>query len=700
MKKIALLFICSIISFWASAQEISSVLFKGVDNLRLPAKHLMSNPHLKPLGGRASVASGERTSASYTADWYNLYNVTYNFGVTNAYYYDIYPDSNLYDDGSSTSIYSVSTHGLGVSFDPTDSNYYYYATYPTITNPITRDTNFVVDSFFVAGKYICNNPDTTVVDTVVIELILTELATPTSGSAPDSMAWSLRFNANSIFIPVTSDSTPRFADALYVGSENDVHDSIRTTVQRYKFAISNYTLNDTDASGDLLFQFKLATPLHVRGAAGGHLLSFVHFASGTSYALGTHTSEANYLHLYASEPNGSTTWFQQCAHNAATGYPGSYQDGLIATNQIRYDAAGFPYMGHNMLVPACAYASGSSPSYPPGFDVPYQVFHIKWPDPYSVTTNHNEDTVILMINPCHTIINGTPQVCVGSTTTLTDSTGSGTWSSANTSIATVSGGVVTGVSAGATAIQYTVTTSCGTITTSKTVTVGSPAGSIVGIDSICSGNMASLIDTPAGGSWSSSATTVANVSSAGMVHGVSAGTATITYTLTNACGTTSATANFTVVAAPSSPTITRTDSTLSVPGTYGSYQWEVDGTPIAGATSSTYKTDSNATYTVIVSNGSLCFDSSSIAVKTLGVNSVNNPAVFIHIYPNPTQNIVNIQAPVSVNAKVTSIDGSVWNALPNATSVDLSHYPDGTYFIEVYNHDGMKLKTERVVKIK
>src|SRR6187399_641792 len=55
-------------------------------------------------------------------------------------------------------------------------------------------------------------------------------------------------------------------------------------------------------------------------------------------------------------------------------------------------------------------------------------------------------------------INGTAVLRVGTTTTMTDATAGGTWSSSNTSIATVvpSTGVVTGVAAGAVQIIYTV----------------------------------------------------------------------------------------------------------------------------------------------------------------------------------------------------------------------------------------------------
>eukprot|EP01035_Chromulina_nebulosa_P021964 gene21964-28436_t len=69
-------------------------------------------------------------------------------------------------------------------------------------------------------------------------------------------------------------------------------------------------------------------------------------------------------------------------------------------------------------------------------------------------------------------ITGTATVSAGSTTTLSNTTTGGTWSSSSTGIATVgSTGIVTGVAAGTAAISYTVTSACGSAVATKIVTV-------------------------------------------------------------------------------------------------------------------------------------------------------------------------------------------------------------------------------------
>ncbi len=138
------------------------------------------------------------------------------------------------------------------------------------------------------------------------------------------------------------------------------------------------------------------------------------------------------------------------------------------------------------------------------------------------------------VNPLPAVIAGSGTVCLSATTTLTDATGGGTWSSASSGIASVgTGGVVTGASAGNTTITYTLATGC--LTTSG-ITVNPLPASITGSTVICNGLTSTLSDATGSGTWSSSSSAVASVGSAsGLVTGASAGTATITYSLPTGC---------------------------------------------------------------------------------------------------------------------------------------------------------------------
>ena len=146
-------------------------------------------------------------------------------------------------------------------------------------------------------------------------------------------------------------------------------------------------------------------------------------------------------------------------------------------------------------------------------------------------------------------------LCPASTITLTDGSAGGAWSSSSAS-ATVTSGIVTGVTVGTSTISYVVTNSCGTATATSTVTV-SPlpnAGTISGSSNVCIGSIITLTDGTLGGSWSTGNANATVVG--GVVTGVSAGGDTIGYLVTNSCGSATATSIITVNPLPSAGVIT------------------------------------------------------------------------------------------------------------------------------------------------
>ena len=130
-------------------------------------------------------------------------------------------------------------------------------------------------------------------------------------------------------------------------------------------------------------------------------------------------------------------------------------------------------------------------------------------------------------------LTGIDTLCYGGTTTFIDIVTGGTWSSSNTSIATVNTftGVVTGINIGTAIISYTVSTYSDVkpITIINTVSNILPSGAVV-----CLGTPTTLTDATSGGLWTSSNTLKATVSG-GIVTGVAIGTATISYTLLSGC---------------------------------------------------------------------------------------------------------------------------------------------------------------------
>src|SRR6185436_16469401 len=129
---------------------------------------------------------------------------------------------------------------------------------------------------------------------------------------------------------------------------------------------------------------------------------------------------------------------------------------------------------------------------------------------------------VLTVNPLPANVTGPMQVCAGLTTTLSDATPGGAWSSGSPSLATVSaGGVVTGVSAGAATISYTLPTGC---TKTAIVTVNPLPAPITGTMTVCENATTTLSDASAGGVWSTAGANASVSAGTGVVTGNIAGT--------------------------------------------------------------------------------------------------------------------------------------------------------------------------------
>lgn len=285
-------------------------------------------------------------------------------------------------------------------------------------------------------------------------------------------------------------------------------------------------------------------------------------------------------------------------------------------------------------------------------------------------TNGCIRTATVTVNPLPAALTGTATVCIAATTTLSSTTTPGTWASGDITIATVSGGTVTGVSAGTVGITYT----SGGCSVSRVVSVNSLPTAFTGPTQVCLGATVTLSSTPAG-TWTSSNSSVAPVDAAGVVTGSTAGTANITYTIANSCRrirTVTVNALPPAIGGPlvtcpgSSATLTNTAS----PGTWisgntavatiisgtGVYTGIVGGTSVITYTQTSTGCTVNATVTVstappailtVIGDTVLCPG----AFTTITVST--SPGVFYQWY-NGTSPVVGAVSPTFV----TSVSGT------------------------------------------
>lgn len=257
---------------------------------------------------------------------------------------------------------------------------------------------------------------------------------------------------------------------------------------------------------------------------------------------------------------------------------------------------------------------------------------------YTLSTGCRVTTVVTIANT-NGDISGTLSACDEGGTTLTSS-GSGTWSSSNTGVATIGAttGVVSGVAAGTTNITHTVTSSgCMTV---EQYTVNPLPADIAGTTVLCMTGSTTLTNATGGGTWSSSNVLRATVgSTTGVVTPVSTGTALISYTLSSTgCRKTT---QVTVNAQPSvsgisnnGPICAGTTLTLSSsgPANVAGYLWTgpvaITGSTAASASVPSASTAATGVYSLTVNNGveSGCSRTytTSATVKTLPIATPTN----------------------------------------------------------------------------
>ena len=174
---------------------------------------------------------------------------------------------------------------------------------------------------------------------------------------------------------------------------------------------------------------------------------------------------------------------------------------------------------------------------------------------YTETATGCQASAIVTVSTSLPTITGELSFCQYTSSSLSDAEAGGTWTASNTTIATID--PISGLASGWVAGMDTITYTYSGCTTSSVVTINPVPvpGAITGGSPICIGGTTSLADTPLGGAWVTGNPLVATVSDVGIVTGISAGTAVITYNVTNGCGTTGATFVVEVDRAPSAITL-------------------------------------------------------------------------------------------------------------------------------------------------
>ena len=312
--------------------------------------------------------------------------------------------------------------------------------------------------------------------------------------------------------------------------------------------------------------------------------------------------------------------------------------------------------------------AGSPATVTPGVTTTY---NLTVTDACGITTT---GTTTITVNPT-TPITGTLSVCIGNTTNLADATPGGTWSSGTTGVATVGAGtgVVTGMGTGTSSITYTTPGGCQAF---AVVTVTPLPVAITGTLFVCQGSTTTLHDVTLGGAWSSSNVGVATVTAGGgVVTGVSAGTATITYgtpgCVATAVVTVNPTPDITGTALFNPTTCNGTDGTITLSGLAPGETYIVHYTAPSGPVTTTIVADATGNV-VIINLGGGNYTTISVTNSFGCVSNVVGPILLV-ASGNPP-------APVLTNSSPVCDGGAVnFTATDAATGVTYNWSGPGGY---------------------
>ncbi len=260
-------------------------------------------------------------------------------------------------------------------------------------------------------------------------------------------------------------------------------------------------------------------------------------------------------------------------------------------------------------------------------------------------------------------------------------------------------GVVTGITAGTDTISYSITSVCGTSVSTAIVTVNPlpTAGVVMGAFSVCALSSITLSDPIAGGTWSSSYLGIAITGSDGTITGVSAGIDTISYAVTNSCGTAVATQAITVNPLPDAGVITGPDTlcaidTISVAESVSGGIWNTSNLDAFVSGGGIVVGFFVGTDTVMYSVTNGCGTASTaktieIINCTTGIQNTAQQDQHVTLFPNPAQNNITISSAVPV--ETVSIHNLLGQQMfsrrfdLNSVRIDISGFSPGIYFVSV-----------------
>jgi uncharacterized protein YjdB len=294
----------------------------------------------------------------------------------------------------------------------------------------------------------------------------------------------------------------------------------------------------------------------------------------------------------------------------------------------------------------------------------------------------SDASTAVAVTPGPTITVPDTELCLGDQTTLVPNpVTAGTWTSSNSSVATISGaGVVTAVAQGTVTFTFRDNSGCSSQPSAVVTVNGRPSVGISGSSTICIGGTTKLSPTT-GGTWVSSNAGIASVTDS-IVTGVSAGSATFTFTLTSTGCQSLPTNPVTVTPAPvvsfSGPTALCVGGTTQVSSGGAGGVWTSSNPSVASV---------NPTTGVVtaLAPGTASFTFVETATGCASAASTGNVTITHCFNPDFNATFVNVQVAGDVSTNDNVDPASTYG--PTPTILEISKPSGGVYTLSI-NSDG------------
>ncbi len=83
---------------------------------------------------------------------------------------------------------------------------------------------------------------------------------------------------------------------------------------------------------------------------------------------------------------------------------------------------------------------------------------------------------------------------------------------------------------------------------------------------------------------------------------------------------------------------------------------------------------------------------------SLGVNNTAPASGDTYIYPNPSNEMIYINAPIKINITIQDITGKVILHKDNPRSIDIGELATGLYMVIITDEQNNRVKMEKLVK--